>query len=55
MTHPLGAGEAEAYYPWPVAWGVNAIQATDIITRYVHGGAAIENFHRKCSRCPDYR
>lgn len=45
LTHPLGAGEADAYYPWPVAWGVNAIQATDIITRYVHGGAAIENFH----------
>jgi hypothetical protein len=45
LTHPLGAGEAKAYYPWPTAWEVNAIQATDIITRYVHGGLAIENFH----------
>jgi putative transposase len=45
LTHPLGAGEAKAYYPWPTAWEVNAIQATDIITRYVRGGLAIENFH----------
>jgi hypothetical protein len=45
LTHPLGAGQAKAYYPWPVAWEVNAIQATDIITRHVHGGLAIENFH----------
>lgn len=45
LTHPLGAGEAKAYYPWPVAWEVNAIQATDIITRHVRGGLAIENFH----------
>jgi len=45
LTHPTGAGQARAYYPWPVPWGVNAIQATDIITRYVRGGEAIENFH----------
>lgn len=45
LTHPLGAGEAKAYYPWPVAWEVNAIQATDIITRHVRGGLALENFH----------
>ena len=47
LTHALGAGEASAYYPWPMAWGVNAIQATDTlrVTRYVHGGEAIENFH----------
>jgi len=45
LTHPLGAGEAKAYYPWPQAWEVNAIQATDIITRHVRGGLAIENFH----------
>ena len=45
LTHPLGAGQATAYYPWPLAWGVNAIQATDIITRHVYGGEAIENFH----------
>lgn len=45
LTHPLGAGQATAYYPWPLAWGVNVIQATDIITRHVRGGEAIENFH----------
>jgi putative transposase len=45
LTHPLGAGEAKAYYPWPIAWEVNAIQATDIITRHVRGGLAVENFH----------
>jgi hypothetical protein len=45
LTHPLGAGEVKAYYPWPVAWDVNVIQATDIITRHVSGGLAIENFH----------
>ncbi len=45
LTHPIGAGKDTAYYPWPVAWAVNAIQATDIITRYVHGGEEIDNFH----------
>ena len=45
LTHPLGAGSEAAYYPWPVAWEVNAIQALDIITRHVHGGEEIQNFH----------
>lgn len=45
LTCPLGAGAAKAYYPWPLAWEVNAIQATDIITRHLRGGLAIENFH----------
>jgi len=45
LTQALGAGEAQAYYPWPMAWAVNAIQATDIITRHVRGGETIENFH----------
>jgi len=45
QTHPVGAGSDSAYYPWPVAWTVNAIHATDIITRYVHGGEEIDNFH----------
>ncbi len=45
LTHPVGAGKDSAYYPWPVAWAVNAIQATDIITRYVYGGEEIDNFH----------
>lgn len=45
LTHPVGAGSASAYYPWPVAWEVNAIHATDIITRHVYEGEEIENFH----------
>jgi len=45
LTHPIGAGNDSAYYPWPIAWAVNAIHATDIITRYVRGGEEIDNFH----------
>lgn len=45
LTHAVGAGALPAYYPWPVAWEVNAIQATDIITKHIHGGEAIQNFH----------
>ncbi len=45
LTHPVGAGSDAAYYPWPVAWEVNAIHALDIITRHVRGGEEIENFH----------
>jgi hypothetical protein len=45
QTHPVGAGSDAAYYPWPEAWAVNAIHATDIITRYVFGGEEIDNFH----------
>jgi hypothetical protein len=45
LTHPIGAGNDAAYYPWPIAWAVNAIHATDIVTRYVRGGEEIDNFH----------
>lgn len=45
LTYPLGAGIDSVYYPWPVAWEVNAIHATDIITRHLRGGQEIENFH----------
>lgn len=45
LTHPIGAGNDAAYYPWLDAWIVNAIQATDIITKHIRGGLAIENFH----------
>src|SRR5919199_1160 len=45
LTHPLGANHAAAYYPWPVAWEPNAIFATDIITKHLRGGTAIENLH----------
>jgi transposase-like protein len=45
LTHPLGQGHEKAYYPWPVAWEINAIFATDIITKHLRGGTSIENFH----------
>jgi putative transposase len=45
LTHPLGAATTAAYYPSLVAWDVNALFATDIITKHVRGGAAIQNFH----------
>jgi len=45
LTHPIGAGNNSAYYPWLEAWGVNVIHATDIITRHIRGGEQIENIH----------
>lgn len=45
LTHPLGANHDAAYYPWPVPWAINALQATDIITKHLPGGAVIQNFH----------
>ena len=45
LTHPIGAGNDSAYYPWPMAWAVNAIHATDIITRHIRGGEENQNFH----------
>lgn len=45
LTHPIGAGHDCAYYPWLEAWTVNAIHATDIITRHIRGGEEIQNFH----------
>jgi len=45
LTHPQGAAREQACYPWPVAWELNAIYATDIITRHVRGGTEIVNLH----------
>jgi putative transposase len=45
LTPPIGAGNEAAYYPWLEAWAVNAIHATDIITRYIRRGEEIENLH----------
>jgi transposase-like protein len=45
LTHSIGAGNDSAFYPWLDAWAVNAIHATDIITRHIRGGEEIENFH----------
>jgi len=45
LTHPLGANHDSAYYPWPQAWDINALFATDIITKHLLGGETIQNFH----------
>jgi hypothetical protein len=45
LTHPRGDAAERVYYPWPQAWEVNALHATDIITRYIRGGETIQNFH----------
>ena len=45
LTHPLGAGRDQAYYPWLTAWDVNAIQATDLIVRHLRGQAEVDPFH----------
>jgi len=45
LTHPIGASGDSAYYPWLEAWAVNAIHATDIITRHIRGGEEIQNLH----------
>jgi transposase InsO family protein len=45
LTHPLGAATEAAYYPWLPVWAVNAVQATDIITKHIRGGVGIQNFH----------
>jgi hypothetical protein len=45
LTHPVGAATKTAYYPWLLVWDVNAVQATDIITKHIRGGVEIQNFH----------
>lgn len=45
LTHPRGVRADTAYYPEPQAWAPNAIHATDLITRHLHGGQVVQNFH----------
>jgi hypothetical protein len=45
LTHPLGAAAETAYYPWLPVWAVNAVHATDIITKHIRGGLEVQNFH----------
>lgn len=45
LTHPRGAAIDTAYYPEPRAWAPHAIHATDLITRHLHGGQVVQNFH----------
>lgn len=45
LTHPLGVATQTAYYPWLPIWKINAVQATDQITRHIRGGEEVDNFH----------
>jgi putative transposase len=45
LTHPRGVAAETAYYPEVVAWMPNAIHATDIITKHLHGGQVVQNLH----------
>jgi hypothetical protein len=45
LTHSVGAANSTAYYPWLELWEINAVQATDIITKHIRGGAEVQNFH----------
>jgi transposase InsO family protein len=45
LTHPRGVAQATAYYPWPVAWALKVIHATDIVTRHLRGGEEIQHSH----------
>jgi hypothetical protein len=43
LTQPRGAAADRAYYPEPCAEAPNALHATDLITRHLHGGQVVQN------------
>jgi putative transposase len=45
LTQRRGTTADKAYYPGPIAWAPNALHATDIITRHLHGGQVVQNVH----------
>lgn len=45
LTHRAQPIEQMAYYPHLPVTLANAVHATDIISRYLHGGQAVQNFH----------
>jgi hypothetical protein len=45
LTRRAAETEEAVYYPYLPASRINAIQATDIITRHLHGGQVVQNFH----------
>ena len=45
LTHPVGAATNAAYYPWLPVTELKAVQATDIISKHLHGGVEIQHFH----------
>ncbi len=44
LTHPAAAEDGHAYRPHPPATYPNAVQATDIITRWLTGGEVVQTF-----------
>lgn len=44
LTHPPVAEDSHAYRPHPLATYPNAVQATDIITRWLTGGEVVQTF-----------
>jgi hypothetical protein len=45
LTHPVGAATDAAYYPWLPLEELQAVQATDIISKHLWGGLEIQHFH----------
>lgn len=45
LTHPVGAATDTAYYPWLPLTELQAVQATDIISKHLRGGLEIQHFH----------
>lgn len=45
LTQRRGVASNTAYYPELIAWAPDAIHATDIMTRHLHGGTVVHNFH----------
>jgi putative transposase len=45
LTQPVWGGRRQGLLPLATSLGGKSIQATDIITRHLRGGAVIENFH----------
>jgi len=45
LTHPVGTATATVYYPWLPLEALQAVQATDIISKHLRGGLEIQHFH----------
>jgi hypothetical protein len=45
LTHPVGSATTAAYYPWLPLEALQAVQATDIISKHLRGGLEIQHFH----------
>jgi len=45
LTHPVGVATDAAYYPWLPLGELQAVPATDIISKHLWGGTEIQNLH----------